>query len=98
MHDVLDRHLADSQYLAGSGYSIADMAIMPWLRDPAKQGVDIGDFPNVARWRDGIWQRPAVIKALETLAGHGRQGAHSDKQWEMLYGQTQVSQGGAAGA
>ena len=39
-----------------------------------------------------------MIKALKTLAGHSRQGAHTDKQWEMLYGQTQITQGGAASA
>ena len=95
IYGVIERRLDGREWIAAERYSIADMAIMPWLRDPAKQGVEIADFPNVARWRDGIWQRPAVVKALETLSDRGRQGAHTDKQWEMLYGRTQVTQGGA---
>ena len=97
IYGVIERRLAGREWIAGDDYSIADMAIMPWLRVPEKQGVDIADYPNVARWRDGIWQRPQVIKALEVLSDRGRQGAHSDKQWEMLYGNTQRSQGRAAG-
>ena len=97
IYGVIERRLDGREWIAGIDYSIADMAIMPWLRVPEKQGVDIADYPNVARWRDGIWQRPQVIKALEVLSDRGRQGAHSDKQWEMLYGNTQRSQGRAAG-
>ena len=95
IYGVIDRRLDGREWIAADRYTIADMAIMPWLRDPAKQGVEIADFPNVTRWRDAIWQRPNVLTALEVLAGHSRQGAHSDKQWEMLYGKTQVTQGGA---
>jgi len=95
IYGVIDRRLKGREFIAADRYTIADMAIMPWLRDPAKQGVDINGFPEVERWRDAIWARPQVLKALETLAGHGRRGAHDDKQWEMLYGQTQVTQGGA---
>ena len=97
IYGVIERRLDGREWIAGIDYSIADMAIMPWLRVPEKQGVDIADYPNVARWRDGIWQRPQVITALEVLSDRGRQGAHSDKQWEMLYGNTQRSQGRAAG-
>jgi GST-like protein len=97
IYGVIERRLAGREWIAGDDYSIADMAIMPWLRVPEKQGVDIADYPEVARWRDGIWQRPQVVKALEVLADRGRQGAHTDKQWENLYGNTQRSQGRAAG-
>ncbi len=97
IYGVINRRLKGREYIAADRYTIADMAIMPWLRDPAKQGVDINDYPEVERWRDAIWARPNVLKALETLSDRGRRGAHDDKQWEILYGQTQVSQGGAAG-
>ena len=96
IYGVIERRLDGREWIAAGQYSIADMAIMPWLRVPEKQGVDIANYPNLARWRDGIWQRPAVIKALDVLAGRSRKGAHSDAQWEMLYGATQRSQGGAA--
>ena len=73
------------------------MAIMPWLRDPVKQGIDADKFQNLMRWRDKMWERPQVIAALETLAESRRtDNSFSDKGWEMMYGKTQSSQGAAA--
>ena len=90
-------HLDGREWIAADEYTIADMAIMPWLRDPAKQGIDIANYANLERWRDKIWQRPQAVKALETLAEHRRKSnAHSDKQWEIMFGKTQSLQGQAA--
>ena len=73
------------------------MAIMPWLRDPVKQGIDGDKFPNLMRWRDKMWARPQVLAALETLKDQRRKdNTFSDKGWEMMYGKTQSSQGQAA--
>ncbi|MCE9658765.1 MAG: glutathione-dependent disulfide-bond oxidoreductase [Burkholderiales bacterium] len=65
--DVLDRRLAESPYLAGSEYTIADMAVWPWYGTLAKgQLYESGEFlqvqayANVLRWTDEIAQRPAV--------------------------------------
>ncbi|MDX2237817.1 MAG: glutathione-dependent disulfide-bond oxidoreductase [Hyphomonadaceae bacterium] len=65
--DVLDRHLADNDYMAGREYSIADMAIWPWYGALVKGVVyDAGEFlqvdsyKNVIRWTDQIADRPAV--------------------------------------
>ena len=65
--DVLDRHLADRQYMAGDAYTIADMAIWPWYGNLVKgllyeAGVflDVQTYTNVVRWTDAIAQRPAV--------------------------------------
>ena len=65
--DVLDRHLADRQYMAGDDYTIADMAIWPWYGNLVKgllyeAGVflDVQTYTNVIRWTDAIAQRPAV--------------------------------------
>jgi GSH-dependent disulfide-bond oxidoreductase len=65
--DVLDRHLADHAYMAGDGYTIADMAIWPWYGNLVKgllyeAGVflDVQAYTNVIRWTDAIAQRPAV--------------------------------------
>ena len=97
IYGVIDRRLADREWIAADEYTIADMAIMPWLRDPAKQGVEISGYPDLQRWRDRIWERPAVVAALETLSGQGRKdNTHSDKAWEIMYGKTQVDQGQAA--
>ena len=65
VYGVIDRRLKEAEWIAAGEYTIADMAIMPWLRDPAKQGIDIANYPNLERWRDKIWQRPQVVKALE---------------------------------
>jgi len=65
--DVLDRHLADHEYLAGHNYTIADMAVWPWYGALAKgQLYESGEFlqveayTNVLRWTDQIARRPAV--------------------------------------
>jgi len=65
--DVLDRRLAESRYLAGDDYTIADMAIWPWYGTLAKgQLYEAGEFlqvqayTNVLRWTDEIAERPAV--------------------------------------
>ncbi len=65
--DVLDRRLAESPYLAGDEYSIADMAVWPWYGTLAKgQLYEAGEFlqvqayTHVLRWTDQIAQRPAV--------------------------------------
>jgi GST-like protein len=65
--DVLDRHLADNEFMAGAEYSIADMAIWPWYGALVKGVVyDAADFlqvhtyTNVIRWTDQIAERPAV--------------------------------------
>ena len=65
--DVLDRRLAESAYLAGDEYTIADMAVWAWYGTLAKgQLYEAGEFlqvqtyTNVLRWTDQIAQRPAV--------------------------------------
>jgi len=65
--DVMDRHLADNQYMSGSEYTIADMAIWPWYGALALGKVyDAGEFldtqsyKNVLRWTKEIGERPAV--------------------------------------
>jgi GST-like protein len=66
--DVLNRRLADNEYLAGSDYSIADMAVWPWygavVKGAAYEGaaefLSVQDYTNVIRWTNQIAQRPAV--------------------------------------
>lgn len=97
LYGVLDRRLEGREWVAADEYTIADMAIFPWLRMPENQGVDIEEYQNVKRWRDKVWARPKVEKALETLAEHRRTSpGHSDKAWEIMYGATQREQGSDA--
>ena len=65
--DVLDRRLADNEYLAGREYTIADMAVWPWYGALAKglvygagEFLSVQDYKNVQRWTDQIAKRPAV--------------------------------------
>jgi GST-like protein len=65
--DVLDRRLAESEYIAGSAYTIADMAIWPWYGGLAKgwqygagEFLSVQEYGNVQRWADAILERPAV--------------------------------------
>lgn len=65
--DVLDRHLADNEYMAGDEYSIADIAIWPWYGALAKgllygggEFLQVHEYTNVQRWTDAIAVRPAV--------------------------------------
>ena len=65
--DVLDRRLGESEYLAGSDFTIADMAVWPWYGGLAKgwlygaaEFLSVQDYKNVQRWADQIGNRPAV--------------------------------------
>ena len=61
---VMDRRLADRQYLAGE-YSIADIASWPWVRSHERLGQPLDEFANLQRWFDTIATRPAVGKGIE---------------------------------
>jgi GST-like protein len=65
--DVLDRRLADNEFLAGSEYTIADMAVWPWYGGFVKgllynggEFLSVQDYKNLQRWTDAIAKRPAV--------------------------------------
>ncbi|MCC7347206.1 MAG: glutathione S-transferase N-terminal domain-containing protein [Variibacter sp.] len=64
LYGVLDKRLAQSRYLGGSDYSIADVATFPWMRNHEFQNVKLADVPHVQAWFEGIATRPAVKRAL----------------------------------
>ncbi len=65
LYGVMNKHLADSAYLAGDDYTIADIATFPWAARHEWQGVDLAEFPDLKRWYDEIWERPAVRKGYD---------------------------------
>lgn len=67
LYDVLDRRLADRAFVAGDDYSIADMAIYPWIVPHAYQEQDLDDFPHVKRWFQAIQARPATVRAYDLV-------------------------------
>jgi GST-like protein len=66
------------------------MAIVPWLRAPERQGVNIEDYPTLKRWRDAILERPAVQRAVQVLAER-RRTSMTDEQRKNLFGEAQYA-------
>ena len=60
---VLDRHLAENEWLAGD-YSIADIANWCWVRTHRWSGIDVDGLPHLERWRDAIASRPAAQRGI----------------------------------
>jgi GST-like protein len=67
LYGVLDRRLADRAFVAGEDYSIADMAIYPWIVSHKWQSQRLEDFPHVQRWFNSIKERPATVRAYELV-------------------------------
>jgi len=88
LYGVVERRLEESRFLACDEYTIADMACMPWMRAPERQGVDIEEYPHVKHWRDGLLARPAVQRAVQVLADR-RKPEMTKEQKEMLFGAKQ---------
>jgi GST-like protein len=63
LYGVLNKRLADREFVAGSEYSIADMAIYPWIVPHTYQEQDLNDFPNLKRWFESIAGREATKRA-----------------------------------
>ena len=88
LYAVMDRRLAKTRYIAGPEYSIADIAIFPWLRSWKNQGIDWNEFPHLKGWFDEIAARPAVQRGVEVLASL-RKPLAGDKEREVLFGAMQ---------
>jgi len=91
LYNVLDNRLRRHEYLANDKYSIADMAVWPWII-PYFQGVKLDDYKNLKRWYLEIEKRPAVQRGLKILSERQAPGKaiKMDKAAkEKLYGKTQ---------
>jgi GSH-dependent disulfide-bond oxidoreductase len=88
LYGVIDRRLAQSAWLGGSEYSIADIATFPWLRSWQNQGIVLSDYPRLNAWFDKIAARPAVERGVKVLADL-RRAIRTDKEKEILFGKTQ---------
>jgi len=91
IYGVIDKRLAASTYIAGKQYSIADIAIFPWLRSWKNQGVEMGDYRHLRGWFDEIAGRPAVQRGVQVLAD-ARRPLTDDKAREALFGERQRTQ------
>jgi GST-like protein len=91
LYGVMNKRLAKSKYIGCGEYSIADIAIFPWLRSWKNQGIEWNDYPHLKGWFDEIAARPAVLRGVEVLAAQ-RKPITDDKAREMLFGKTQYQQ------
>jgi GST-like protein len=88
LYGVIDRQLSAHRFIAGDSYSIADIAIFPWLRNWANQGIVLADHPHLKAWFEGIEARPAVQRGVKVLADL-RAPLTDDKARDVLFGKTQ---------
>ena len=88
LYGVIDKRLAQSPWLGGAEYSIADIATFPWLRSWQNQGIVIEEYPHLKRWFDTIAERPAVQRGVKVLADL-RKPITDDKAREVLFGAAQ---------
>lgn len=84
LYGVMDRKLAETRYLAGDFYSIADMAAWGWASLWEGQQQTLDDKPNLKRWLDELSARPAVQKGRALAADH-RGGTQSKEAQKVLF-------------
>jgi len=88
LYGVMNKQLTKTKYIAGNSYSIADIAIFPWLRSWQNQGIDWNDYPHLKAWFDQISSRPAVQRGVQVLADLRKPG-HDNQAKEILFGKEQ---------
>ena len=88
LYGVLDKRLRGRDFILGKQYSIADMASYPWIV-PERQGQDLADFPDLARWHAAIRARPGTTRAYARgkEVNPNPRGAISEKERKILFGQ-----------
>ncbi len=90
LYSVLDKRLADRDYVAGD-YSIADMAIWPWIVPYRNQGQDLDRTPRLKAWFERIGEREAVKRGMavgkDVRRDLGASTAHAERARKVLFGQ-----------
>lgn len=87
LYGVLDRRLAEAEYVAGDDYTIADMAIFPWIMTHKRQEISLADYPHIARWYALCRARPALQAGLAVMKQAINRNPQEDaKVRETLFG------------
>lgn len=87
LYAVLDKRLSDREFVAGE-YSIADIAIYPWIVPYERQSQKLEDFPNLQRWFEAIKARPATIRAYEKAEAFKSQAISPEESRDLLFNQS----------
>jgi GST-like protein len=88
LYGVLDAQLGRTgAYVAGEAYSIADMAILPWIRTHKAQQIVLEDFPHLQQWYLQLLERPGVRRGLD-VGKELRSPAMTEEARKVLFGQT----------
>lgn len=93
LYGVLDRRLEGRSFIAGDTYSIADMAIYPWIVPWKRQQQDLDAFPNLRRWFEAVRNRPATERAYAKGDPWMDRPTVNDDSRKILFGQTADSLG-----
>jgi GST-like protein len=88
LYGVLNKRLADRDFMAGSAYSIADMASYPWIVPHERQGQKLEDFPHLKRWFEAVRARPATERAYAKAAAVNSAPTVSAASASLLFNQT----------
>ena len=83
---VLEGQLSEHAYVAGADYSIADMAVWPWVLIAKPLGQPLDDFPHVARWRGELKARPAVRAGVDLGKENRRSAPPDEAERRVLFG------------
>jgi GST-like protein len=84
LYRVLDKRLGDVEYIAGA-YSIADMAIFPWVKINYFHEINLDDYPNVKNWRERVGAREAVIAGCKLLEDSMKLGDPDEEGFDNLF-------------
>lgn len=90
LYRVMEKQLAANPYIAGDNYSIADMALYPWVHRWERQGIELSDYPAVHHWFTQLSARPAVSRAMNVLSDQAKPLLTPDAR-EVLFGNTQYA-------
>jgi len=88
LYGVMNKRLADREFIAGPAYTIADMASYPWIVPHERQGQKLADFPHLKRWFDAIAARPATQRAYERGKAINTAQTVDEEARKILFGQT----------
>ncbi len=92
LHRVLDKRLAEAEYLAGPEYSMADIINFPWIRNPERRNIDLSDYPNVKRWHDSDrGSAGCAARASRCCRRASASGQITDAEREVMFGKTQFA-------